>query len=68
MKFHTPQWVSEDLGITTSALAHWRVQGVGPKFIKLGPGPKAPVRYPEDEYETFKRGLRAVSSTSETTR
>ena len=28
-----------------SRLAQWRCDGTGPAFIKLGPGPKAPVAY-----------------------
>jgi hypothetical protein len=65
MKMLTPQWVGEDLGVSNTTLAHWRVAGCGPKFVKLGPGPKAPVRYPEDHYLTYKRELFLRNSTSE---
>lgn len=28
-----------------SRLAQWRMDGTGPAFLKLGPGPKSPVAY-----------------------
>lgn len=34
------------IGVTTARLYDWRVQGIGPKFIKTGPGSTCKVLYP----------------------
>lgn len=38
--------MAEILGLSEQTLANLRSRGVGPEFIKLGPGKNAPVRYP----------------------
>jgi hypothetical protein len=41
----TPRQLSELLQVPMQTLANWRWRGEGPKFIKLGEGRTAPVRY-----------------------
>jgi hypothetical protein len=41
------------LGVSPATLRSWRCRGIGPNFIKLGFGSKAPVRYDPDDIERF---------------
>lgn len=46
----TDEEVAARTGVAVATLANWRVQrnrgaDIGPRFVKLGPGRKAPVRY-----------------------
>jgi hypothetical protein len=41
----TPVQVGQWAKLTVKALANARSRGTGPAFVKLGPGPNAPVRY-----------------------
>jgi hypothetical protein len=43
-------------------LRSWRCRGIGPAFVKLGAGSKAPVRYAEAGLETFIAQSRVTSS------
>lgn len=61
-----PAEVAAELGVKVGTLAKWRTQGVGPRFLKLGPGPKADVRYEQDEVAAYK-AARTKSSTSDVT-
>lgn len=55
----TPKETAERLRMTVGTLSNWRVQGVGPRFIKLG----RKVLYPVVEIEAFeKRQLRNSTS------
>ena len=45
----TPKEAAERLRMTVGTLSNWRVQGVGPRFIKLG----RKVLYPMVEIEAF---------------
>lgn len=45
--------VADLLGISGSLLRKWRQDGVYLPFIKLGDGPKAPVRYREHDVEAY---------------
>ena len=46
-----PTEMAKALKVSESTLAQWRSNGLGPVFIKLGPGKSAPVRYlPLDAY------------------
>lgn len=40
-----PAEMAKALKVSESTLAQWRSSGLGPAFIKLGPGKCAPVRY-----------------------
>lgn len=41
----TPKQVSEMLQISTGTLENWRINGHGPKYLKLGGQHRSPVRY-----------------------
>lgn len=51
------------IGVTAGTLENWRVQGVGPKFIKT-PGKRGKVLYDPADIEAWK-AERRFSSTSE---
>ena len=53
---------SRFLGMSESTLAKWATAARGPKFVKLGEGRAAPVRYPLAELEAFLRGSKAPAS------
>ena len=36
---------AEFLEVAVKTLQNWRALGTGPRFVKLGPGMRAPVRY-----------------------
>jgi predicted DNA-binding transcriptional regulator AlpA len=58
----TEQDASERLGLSVRTLQKWRLQGSGPRFIKLG----AAVRYdPTDLDEYIERGRRRSTSDPE---
>jgi hypothetical protein len=54
--------VSEVLGVSPVTLRSWRCRGVGPAFIKMGSGTKAPVRYAESDIDKFIEQNRQVPS------
>jgi len=43
----TERELAERLNLTVAALQARRQRGAGHRYIKLGPGKRAPVRYPE---------------------
>jgi predicted DNA-binding transcriptional regulator AlpA len=45
--------VAEPTGLSLATLRRWRVLGTGPKFRKLGAGPKSPVRYDPADLEAW---------------
>lgn len=48
-KLMTANEVAALLGVSIPTLTRWRQDGIGPRFLKLGPTRKALVRYrPED--------------------
>lgn len=49
----TSQEVATRLGVSLPTLSRWRAEGEGPAFLKLGRGPKAPVRYRAQELERY---------------
>lgn len=53
---------AERLCVSTATLRSWRCRGIGPKFIKMGRGAKAPVRYSESDLEQFIAQSRVTSS------
>jgi hypothetical protein len=36
---------AEFLDVAVKTLQNWRILGTGPRYVKLGPGLRAPVRY-----------------------
>jgi len=48
-----PQEVARILGTSLSTLARWRSEGKGPKYLKLGDGAFAPVRYRPSDIKSF---------------
>jgi hypothetical protein len=50
------------LCVSAATLRSWRCRGIGPAFIKLGKGAKAPVRYSESDLEQFIAQSRVTSS------
>ena len=57
-----PPAAAEFLGIAVQTLARWRVEGIGPSYVKLG---ARLVAYPQDALEQFVGRRRR--STSEST-
>jgi hypothetical protein len=50
------------LSVSPATLRSWRCRGIGPAFIKMGNGAKAPVRYSEADLEQFIAQNRHVPS------
>ncbi len=44
--FLKPDMLAARWEISISCLNNWRLTGEGPSYVKVGPGPKAQVRYP----------------------
>jgi hypothetical protein len=61
----TEQQAAAALNVSELTLRRWRWVGKGPGYVKLGPGPKAAVRYRQnaDIGAFVKRGHRAGSAT-----
>lgn len=58
----TPEQVAARYGMTPASLANWRLAGKGPKFIRLGSGPRPRVMYRVDDViEWEKQNEKAVS-------
>lgn len=51
----TSEELAKRWGVSSSRVRQWRCEGTGPAFIKLGNGPKAPVRYRLEDIEEFER-------------
>jgi hypothetical protein len=51
----TPKELAHRLKIHTNTLAKWRMDSLGPKFIRLGDGPKSRVRYRLQDVEDYER-------------
>lgn len=49
----TPQEVSQLIKISVGTLENWRLASKGPKFIKLGSGPRGHVRYRLQDVEDW---------------
>lgn len=55
MQHLTTDQLSKRWGLSANRLRQWRVEGKGPAFIKLGSGPKAPVRYRLEDVEEYEK-------------
>ena len=53
MELLTPIQVALCLSVSTHTLQGWRSNSIGPKYIKLGSGINASVRYRSDELESW---------------
>jgi predicted site-specific integrase-resolvase len=49
----TPQEVSQLIKISVGTLENWRLAGRGPKFFKIGDGPRGHVRYRLQDVEDW---------------
>ena len=49
------------LCVSVATLRSWRCRGIGPAFIKMGSGAKAPVRYSESDIEQYIAQCRRAS-------
>ena len=58
-RLYSPHEAADYLGIAPQTLAHWRVRGVGPKFIHLS---KRCVRYSERALREWVEGRTQVST------
>jgi hypothetical protein len=56
------QQAAERLCVSPATLRSWRCRGIGPTFVKMGIGPKSPVRYSESDLEQFIAQSRVTSS------
>lgn len=59
-----PADAAAELEVAVRTLANWRVQGIGPRFIRLGGGTRGPIRYEQEEVDAYKAS-RTKSSTSD---
>jgi hypothetical protein len=53
---------AERLCVSPATLRSWRCRGIGPNFVKMGNGAKAPVRYSEADIGQFISQCRHVPS------
>lgn len=53
---------AELLSVSPATLRSWRCRGIGPSFVKMGPGKKSPVRYSASDIEAFISQCRHVPS------
>jgi len=49
----TPRETARVLNVSRGTLSRWRSEGRGPKFLKLGSEPTAPIRYRPADIKTF---------------
>ena len=59
----TQRQLAERWSVCEHTLEHWRVDGIGPVFLKLG----SSVRYRLEDIEQFERGSLRSSTASSTT-
>lgn len=57
----SPEQAARQLGLGVSTLARWRLEGVGPRFLKLGRA----VRYRQGDIETWLIGQTRQSTSEE---
>ncbi len=62
----TSSQAAAELGLRPQTLRVWRCRGVGPRFVRLGTGPRSPVAYRLSELEAW-LDARSFSSTAEET-
>lgn len=55
MQFLTTDQLADRWGLSASRIKQWRVDGKGPSFVRLGDGPKAPVRYRLEDIEEYEK-------------
>lgn len=55
MQHLTTEELAKRWGLSANRLRQWRVAGTGPNFLKLGDGPKAPVRYRLEDIVEYER-------------
>jgi hypothetical protein len=56
----TDNEAARELGVSAATLRSWRCRGIGPSFIKMGRGAKAPVRYSASDIVQFIAECRQV--------
>jgi len=60
----TQQEVAEMLNVSVGTVENWRYRGVGPAYIKLGPGTRGTkVRYRIEDVEAFERKMTVQPNT-----
>ena len=57
----TTQGVADRLGVASATVAWWRSQNQGPKFIRLGRGKRAPIRYRLEAVEAYLAEMEKLS-------
>lgn len=60
-KYYKEQEVAELLSVSRTTVQHWRVKGVGPKFIKF----YGKIRYPHNALNDYLNNHPVYKSTSE---
>lgn len=58
--------VAAEWGISGKALEKWRLNGEGPKYIKLGKGPCAMVRYRRQDILDYVTSMERLNTTQDT--
>lgn len=56
--FMTTDEAADYIGIARSTLEKWRSKSKGPKYCKLGAGPKSPVRYTKVDLDAWIASLK----------
>ena len=54
-EFWSVRRFTEEFGICRHTALNWRRKGIGPEFIRVGNGPKAPIFYPRAGIESWAR-------------
>ncbi|MET9973870.1 helix-turn-helix transcriptional regulator [Streptomyces microflavus] len=49
----TPAQLGTELGVSKQTLANWRWAGAGPRYVKLGTGKNAPIRYRRTDVDAW---------------
>lgn len=57
----TSDEVAERLNVAPATVVWWRSQRQGPKFVRLGKGKRAPVRYRPEAVDAFISQMEACS-------
>jgi predicted DNA-binding transcriptional regulator AlpA len=59
-QMRTEREAAKFLGLAAATLRSWRCRGIGPAYVKMGPGPKSPVRYNRADIDAWVAQCRHV--------
>jgi predicted site-specific integrase-resolvase len=61
----SPRELATHLGVTIQTLENWRMDGKGPAYIKLSPGPKGHVRYKIEDVLDWEDNLTRIDPSTQ---